>query len=64
MPLFKNHDFGNSCVILLVRKKTAVFCFSDSLVIIISASFGFYFLSFCVLRQKPRFFEAFSNTAI
>lgn len=63
MPLFKNHDFGNSCVILLVSKKP-VFCFTDSLLIIISASFGFYFLSFCVLRQKPRFFEAFSDTAV
>lgn len=46
------------------QRKTTVFCCTDSLLIIISASFGFCFLSFCVSRQEPGFFRPSSVTLL
>lgn len=50
-PFSRNHHFGDSCVIWLVMKNHCFRC-TDSLLIIISASFRFCFLSFCVFKAK------------
>lgn len=48
---FQKSSFWWFMCYLVGQRKTTVFSCTDSLLIIISASFGFCFLSFCVLRS-------------